>query len=104
MNVLQCLVQIAQLPVYYRLGLFRALDRLAFKRLNGFYLPAHIISCRLERTELLLDIVDDGLVLKDAAVLAEVNRLRLFGKDRDFAAGVVVALFEGLQGSGSLTF
>jgi hypothetical protein len=67
-------------------------------------LPAHIICLGLESIELLLNIVDDGLVLEDAAVVLEVDGLRLLGEDGDFAARVVVALLEGLKGSSSVAF
>jgi hypothetical protein len=53
---------------------------------------------------LLLDVVDDGLVLEDAAVMLEVDGLRLLGEDSDFAARIVVALLEGLEGSSSVAF
>ena len=58
----------------------------------------------LEGAKLLLDGVDDGLVLEDAAVVLEVDRLRLLREDRHFAARIVVALLEGLQGGGRVAF
>lgn len=53
---------------------------------------------------MLLDVVDDGLVLEDAAVVLEVDCLRLLGENGDFAARIVVALLEVLQGGGSVAF
>jgi hypothetical protein len=49
-----------------------------------------------------LDLVDDGLVLQDAAVVGEVDGLGLLGQELDLAAGVVVALLEVLERSGGL--
>lgn len=43
---------------------------------------------------MVLDLVDDGLVLQDAAVVGEVDGLGLLGQDLDLAAGVIVALLE----------
>lgn len=103
-NVLQSLLQIAQFLVYDALGLLGALDSLRFECLNRLDLPAYIVCLGLESVELLLDVVDDGLVLEDAAVVLEVDGLRLLGKDGDFAARVVVALLEGLKGSSSVAF
>lgn len=51
---------------------------------------------------MVLDLVDDGLVLEDVAVVREVNGLGLLGQDLDLAAGVIVALLEGLERSGGL--
>jgi hypothetical protein len=65
-------------------------------------LPAHIICLGLESIELLLNIVDDGLVLEDAAVVLEVDGLRLLGEDGDLAARVVVALLELLESGSSV--
>jgi hypothetical protein len=42
-----------------------------------------------------LDLVDNGLVLEQAAIVGEVDGLRGVGKGLHFAAGVVVAFFEG---------
>jgi hypothetical protein len=49
-----------------------------------------------------LDLVDDGLVLEDTAVVGEVNGLGLLGQDLDLAAGIIVALLERLKRGGSL--
>jgi hypothetical protein len=60
-------------------------------------LTVHIVGCGLEGGEALLDLINDGLVLEDGAVVAEVDRLGLLGKDLDLAARVIVALLEGLE-------
>lgn len=52
---------------------------------------------------MLLDLVDDGLVLQDAAVVCEIDFLGRFGEDLDPATGIVVALLKGLEGGGGLT-
>lgn len=51
---------------------------------------------------MVLDLVDDGLVLQDLTVVVEVDGLRLLREDLDLAAGIVIALLEGLKRSGSL--
>jgi hypothetical protein len=100
LDVLQGLLEIAQLLVDNRLGLLSALDSLRLERLNSLDLPVHIVRLGLESVELLLDVVDDGLVLEDGSVLGEVDGLGLLGENGNLAAGVVVALLELLQGSG----
>ena len=57
-------------------------------------MPAYVVCLRFECVELLLDVVDDGLVLEDAAIVLEVDGLRLLGEDGYFAARIVVALLE----------
>ena len=49
------------------------------------------------------DSVDDGRVLEHGAVVGEVDGLRLLGEHGYFAARIVVALLEGLEGGGGLT-
>lgn len=51
---------------------------------------------------MLLDLIDNGLVLKGRAVLCEVDFLGLLGEELHPAAGVFVALFEGLEGGDGL--
>lgn len=46
---------------------------------------------------MVLDLVDDGLVLEDAAVVLEVDGLRGLGESGDSATGVFVALLESLE-------
>ena len=75
LNVLEGLLEIAQLLVNDGLGLLCALDGLGLESLNGLDLPSYIVCLGLECVELLLDVVDDGLVLEDAAVVGEVNGL-----------------------------
>jgi hypothetical protein len=70
------------------------LESLRLECLDRLNLPAHIVCLGLEGVELLLDIVDDGLVLEDAAVVLEVDGLRLLGEDGNFAARIVVTLLE----------
>jgi len=103
LDVLQGLLEIAQLLVDNSLSLLCALDGLGLESLNGLDLPSYIVCLRLESVELLLDVVDNGLVLEDAAVVVEVDGLGLLGEDGDFATRIVVALLEGLEGSSGLT-
>lgn len=51
---------------------------------------------------MLLDLVNDGLVLEDTAVVGEVDSLGLLGQGLDLAAGIVVTLLERLQRGGGL--
>ena len=57
-----------------------------------------IVRHGLELSELGLELVDDGGVAEDGAVVREIYRLRGFGEDGQTAADVLVALFEGLKG------
>ena len=103
LDVLQGLLEIAQLLVDDGLGLLCALDGLGLESLNGLDLPSYVVRLGLECVELLLNVVDDGLVLEDTAVIGEVNGLRLLREDGNLAARIVVALLEGLEGGGGLT-
>lgn len=102
LDVLQCLLEIAELLVDDSLGLLGALDGLGLESLDGLDLPVYVVGLGLEGVELLLDVVDDSLVLQDGAVLGEVDSLGLLGEDGDLAAGVIVALLERLEGGGSV--
>ena len=51
-----------------------------------------------------LDLVDDGTVVERGAVVREVDFLGLGLELVNAAAGVVVALFEGLKGGCGLAF
>lgn len=51
---------------------------------------------------MVLDLVNDGLVLEETAVVGEVDGLGLLGQDLDLAAGIIVALLERLQRGGGL--
>ena len=104
LNILQRLLQIHQLPIHQSLGLLRILHRLRLKSLNRLDLPPHIIRHGLERLDVLFNLVDHGLVLERGAVTGEIERLGSFGEELDFAAGVVVAFFEGGEGGGCLAF
>lgn len=100
LDVLQCLLQVLELGVDLGLGLLGALDGLGLEGLNGLDLPADVVLLDLEAAELLLDVVDNGRVLEDLAVVGEVDRLGLLVQQLDLAAGVIVALLERLQGLG----
>jgi len=100
LDVLESLVKVLQLGVDLGLGLLGALEGSGFVCLDGLDLAADVVLLDLEGVELLLDVVDDGGVLEDGAVVGEVDLLGLLGQDLDLAARVVVALLEGLQGLG----
>ena len=51
-----------------------------------------------------LDLVDDGLVLEDGAVVLEIDRLGRLGEDLDFAACVIVSFLEVGEGGCGLAF
>lgn len=103
-NVLQCLVQILQFLVDDALRLLGALDSLCLESLNGLHLPLNIVCGWLESLELLLDIVDDGLVLEDSAVVSEIDGGGLLLELLNLSAGVVVALLECNEGVGCAAF
>lgn len=98
LDVLQCLLEVGELLVDDGLGLLGALDGLGLESLDGLDLPVYVVGLGLVGAELLLDVVDDGLVLEDGAVVGEVDGLGLLGEDGDLAAGVIVALLERLEG------
>lgn len=100
LDVLEGLLQILQLGVNLALGLLGALDGLGFVGLDGLDLTADVVLLDLEAVELLLDVVDDGGVLEDGAIVREVDLLGLLRQDLNLTARVVVALLEGLQGLG----
>ena len=97
LDIPQSPVQIGQLPIDDRLRLLRALHRRRLKRFDGLDLPPDIVRRRLVRPHLPLNLIHDGLVVEDAAVVLKVDRLRLLRQHRDFAAGVVIALLEGRE-------
>jgi hypothetical protein len=102
LDVLQSLLQVDKLGIDLALGLLGVLDGLGLESVDGLQLAADIVGSGLEGLEVVLDLVDDGLVLEDTAVVGEVDGLGLLGQDLDLAAGIIVALLEGLQGGGSL--
>lgn len=104
LDVLERLLQILQLLINLALGLLSSLDGLRLECLDRLDLPVDVVLLRGEGVELLLEVVDDGLVLEDAAVVAEVDGLRLLGQQLHLAAGVVVALLEGYEGVGGVAF
>lgn len=104
LNVLKRLLQIPQLLVDNALRLLSALDGLGLEGLDRLDLPVHIVCLGLEGIVALLDLIDDGGVLEDRAVVGEIDSLRLLGEHRYFAACIVIALLERLKGGSSVAF
>ena len=104
LNVLESLLQVLQLLINLALGLLGSLDGLRLESLNRLDLPVDVVLLWLESVELLLEVVDDGLVLEHAAVVGEVDGLWLLGQDLDLAASVVVALLESYKSVGGVAF
>lgn len=102
LNVLQGGGEVLELQVDGLLGSLGILDGLGLEGLNGLELSGHVIGDGLEGAEPLLDLVDDGLVLEDGSVGGEVDGGGLLGEDLELAAGVLVALLEGLEGGDGL--
>lgn len=101
LDVLQGLLQVLQLSLNLTLGSLGVLNSLGLEGVNGLELAVDIVGSGLEGLEVVLELVDDSLVLQDAAVVAEVNSLGLLGEDLDLAASLVIALLESLErGSG----
>lgn len=101
LDVCKSLLQVLQLSIDLALGLLGAFHSLCLESLNGLDLSLDVVLLWLESVELLLNVVDDVLVLQDAAVLGEVDGLGLLGKDLNAAARIVVALLEvGERGGG----
>jgi len=98
LDVLQRLLQILQLDINTALGLLGALDSLHLEGLNRLDLSGEVVRRGLEGLEVLLDLVDDGLVLQDRAVVREVDGRRLLRQRLHPAAGIFVALLERLEG------
>lgn len=102
LDILQRLLEVLQLGLDLTLGLLSVLHSLGLKGIDSLQLAGNIVGGGLEALEVLLDLVDDGLVLEHTAVVREVDGLRLLGQNLHLAAGVVVALLEGLQRCGGL--
>jgi hypothetical protein len=51
----------------------------------------------------LLNLVHNGLVLQNGAVVCKVDFGWLFGQQLNPTAGILIALLEGLEGGGGLT-
>lgn len=98
LDVGQRLVQVLQLQVDLGLGGLGILDGLGLEGGDGLELAGDVVGGGLEGLEALLDLVDDGLVLEDGAVLGEVDLGGELRQLLDPALGVVVARLEGLQG------
>lgn len=102
LNVLQGLLQVLQLGLNLTLGSLGVLNSLGLEGVDGLQLTVDIVGSGLEGLEVVLELIDDGRVLQDAAVVAEVNGLGLLGQDLDLAASLVVALLESLERGGGL--
>ena len=102
LNVLQCLLQVLELNIDVGLCLLGGLDGLGLESVNGLDLAVDVVLLGLESVEMLLNVVDDGRVLEDTAVVGEVDGLLLLLKLGELAAGVVVALLEGSERGGGL--
>ena len=97
LNVLEGLLEVLQFKVDLVLGSLGILDSLNLEGGDGLELAVEVVGGGLEGIEAFLDLVNDSLVLEDAAVLGEVDGGRQLGQLLDLAADVVVALLEGLQ-------
>lgn len=102
LNVLEGLVEVLELHVDLVLGRLGVLHSLNLEGLDGLELPVDIVRGRLEGGEALLNLVDDGLVLQHGAVVREVDLGGLLLEGLELAAGVIVALLEGMEGGDGL--
>lgn len=102
LNVLQGSGKVLELQVDGLLGSLGVLDGLGLEGIDGLQLARDIVGDGLEGSESLLDLLDDGLVLEDGSVGGEVDGGGLLGKGLELAAGVLVALLEGLEGGNGL--
>ena len=101
LNVLQGLLQILKLHVDTALGLLGILDGLSLEGLDSLDLARDIVGDWLEGLEVRLYRIDNSLVLEDGAVVSEVDRGWLLLESRKLAAGILVALLEGVEGGDS---
>lgn len=102
LDVLQGLLEVDELGVNLALGLLGVLDSLGLESINGLDLAVDIVGSGLEVLEVVLDLINDSLVLQNLAVVGEVDGLGSLAQDLDLAAGVIVALLEGLERGGGL--
>lgn len=100
LNIAQRLLQLPQLDLNLALCLLRVLHGDLLEALNGFNLLVHVVGLGLEALEVVLDLVDYRGVLQERAIVPEVDGLGLVLEDLEFAAGVIVAFFEGCKGRG----
>ena len=100
LNIAQRLLQLPQLDLNLALCLLRVLHGDLFEALNSFNLLVHVVGLGLEGLEVVLDLVDYRGVLQERAIVPEVDGLGLVLEDLEFAAGVIVAFFEGSKGRG----
>ena len=103
LNVGEGLLEILQLQADLLLGGLGVLDGLDLESLDGLDLAVDVVGGGLEGGEALLDLVDDGLVFEGRAVVGEVDGGRKVLEGRDLAAGILVALLEGLEGGNGLS-
>lgn len=103
LNVLQGLVQVLELHIDTALGLLSVLDGLGLESLDGLDLAGNIVGDWLESLEVLLYRINDGSVLEDSAVVGEVDTGWLSLEGSELAAGILVALLEGVKSSDSLS-
>lgn len=97
LNVGQGLLEILQLEADLLLGGLGVLDGLDLEGLDGLELARDVVGSGLVGSEALLNLVDNSLVLEDGAVVRKVDGGGKLGKLLDLAAGVLVALLEGLE-------
>lgn len=102
LNVLERLLEVLEGHVDLVLGSFGVLDGLNLEGVDGLELARDVVGGGLEGGEALLDLVDDGLVLEDGAVVGKVDLGRLLGQLLNLAPHVVVALLESLERGGRL--
>ena len=100
LNIAQSLLQLPQLHLHLSLCLLRILHRNLLEALDRLQLLVHVVCHGLEALVVLFDLVDHGLILEDGPIVPEVNGLGLLGEKLDFAASVVVALFESCKSAG----
>jgi hypothetical protein len=97
LNILQRLLQILQLQINTSLGLLGIFQSLRLKSLNRLDLSPNIVCRGLEGIEMLLNLLDNGLVLQNRTVVYEVDFGGLFGELGHSATGIFVALLKSLE-------
>lgn len=100
LNVRKGSVQVLELNLHTGLGGLGVLDGLGLELVDGLELLGDVLLDGLEGLEAGLNLVDDGLVLQDGAVVGEVNLGGLLLEEGEAAASILVALLEGLEGGG----
>lgn len=98
LNVLQSLFQVGQFLLDKLSGFLSILQSLSLESLNGLNLLGDVVRNGLEGLESGFDLVNDILVLQNAAVVSKVDLTCSRRQFEELLAGIVITLAESLKG------